>query len=167
MLTRECCQRRKEDLLFKEVLNRSYYNFEQERIHTCIASYNFYELKNVSHHYTFIMTGLWNTWFKMYVKRFYILLVRLYKVSSIHLTMYFDPVFRSNMFHVKYIWQCLIILPQTINFIQSYESYFLLKYPEKVLIRMFKSTQAALRHLNYPFAFVQCVTFGSNVISIG
>ena len=157
MLTRECCQRRKEDLLFKEVLNRSYYNFEQEGIHTCIASYNFYELKNESHHYTFIMTGLWNTWFKMYVKRFS------YFIS----TFYFDPIFSSNMVHVKYIWQCLIILPQTINFIQSYESYFLLKYPEKVLIRMFKSTQAALRHLNYPFAFVQCVTFGSNVISIG
>ena len=70
MLTRECCQRRKEDLLFKEVLNRSYYNFEQEGLYTCIASYIFYELKESSHQYTFIIIGFWNKWFKMYVKRF-------------------------------------------------------------------------------------------------
>ena len=149
MLTRKCCQRRKEDLLFKEVLNRSYYNFEQEGLYTCIATYIFYEVKEVSHHY--IIIGSLNKWCKICVKRF---------------LNFISTLFSSNMVHVTFIWQCLIILLQNIDFIRSYQSCFPLKYPRKVLIKMFKSTHAALRHLNYPFSSVQCVRLWSIVISI-
>ena len=112
MLTRECCQRRKEDLLFKEVLNRSYYNFEQEGLYTCIASYIFYELKKSKssvhvYYYRFFKKVIQNVCNEIFTFYLYVSIKFLVYICPLldldNASEFFDPIFSSNMFHVTYI----------------------------------------------------------------